>query len=349
MNKRDQIQQKAIEATYGKNRGIIVLPTGVGKTFTVFKLLYDRYKIGAKVLILAETTVREITFMVDEAPKFEKIYHKNPYKDFIITHACYQSMLDHSIYDVVIADEVHDAMSPVYHVQFVNNKVDTWGFTATPMYDIQYDFFTKRDLYIKCELHELYSYDVKDAIEEKILSPYKIELIKTSLTSQENREYNKWIWLWQNKRLKFAITKYCNVLYKATNKINIVKELLEKHKNQKILIMSVSLDILDELNIPIISSKHKGSKSLIDDFNTDKIKVLGSSKMIRQGITLEGLEVLILMSYEKSIEKTQQKIGRVIRFTPNKIGLICILYCQNTKEESWAMNLEDSLQLESLK
>ena len=126
-------------------------------------------------LFLAETTVREQTIL-DDAVKFAKAYGTNPLDHVNFKFMCYQtahrlnleSIFGNKNSTIVILDEIHDSLSPVYFNFAKNNLLNTdiprLGLTATvdkkTVYNINDKEIKKLDLLNSfCPI--VYSYTVK--------------------------------------------------------------------------------------------------------------------------------------------------------------------------------------------
>ena len=77
------------------------------------------------------------------------------------------------------------------------------------------------------------------------------------------------------------------------------------------------------------------NNAIIDSFNKGDIQFIGSAKKLKQGITLEGVENCIIMSYYKEFYHVLQSLGRVVRFVPGKVATLYIFRTLNSFEEKW--------------
>ncbi|MCV6900755.1 helicase-related protein, partial [Escherichia coli] len=68
----------------------------------------------------------------------------------------------------------------------------------------------------------------------------------------------------------------------------------------KTIVFATSIDLLEVvLKENIVSNRNTASvnKTIIDNFNKGIIKNIGSFKMLQRGITLEGVENIVILSY----------------------------------------------------
>ncbi|MAH47093.1 hypothetical protein CMI37_14795, partial [Candidatus Pacearchaeota archaeon] len=123
---RGRVQSEALNAWIKLGqKGTIEVITGLGKTkiaMSAIKLLPK----DSKILFLAEVKDREL--------ELEREQEKWGVKDWDITFSCYQSAYKwkDTEWDFVIADEIHDSLTPVYSRFYRNNKYDSiMGLSAT--------------------------------------------------------------------------------------------------------------------------------------------------------------------------------------------------------------------------
>lgn len=172
-----------------KNRcGLVVLPTGMGKTFTFCSFLHQMKEEAPNVLIIAHKrelceqaikslkkfsfAPRNIDLIIRSKPKKRKI-NVGTYQSFCSTDAWRLDEIKKP--DVIIIDECHRSTAESYQ-QIINHFPDAvvYGFTATPIHVIKelkkvfYDTYTL-----------LYNeYTLKRAIEEGYLCNIKYYRIR---------------------------------------------------------------------------------------------------------------------------------------------------------------------------
>lgn len=207
-------QRNAINRTVeaianGQNRLLLVMATGTGKTYTAFQIVYRLLKSGMKkkVLYLADRNILvDQTIQQDFAP-LEKTIHKiNFAKDDPVTitsHEVYFSLyqqlaggddteetsgeenverfaqlFNKDFFDLIIVDECHrgsaDKDSNWRKILDYFSSATQIGMTATPKetkYISNIDYFGK----------PVYTYSLRDGIEDGFLAPFKVINIKTNI------------------------------------------------------------------------------------------------------------------------------------------------------------------------
>lgn len=362
--KKDVIQQKALEQWIKSGKkGTCEIATGIGKTILALHALYTMPMDGKTHLFLAESTSREKDFY-DDCNKYAKIFGKNPLHDYNIQFFCYQTVYKwkkEPNIGLVIADEIHDSLTPAYSKFYFNNKYDAIiGLSATVNRETKYEEFTKGDL-----LDQIapicFTYDLSTAQAEGTSRKLKVFVIQHRLDDKdknipsgnknkrfyqtEKAAYDYWdkqhkkAWYiaddeLRGYKIKTTSHKRSNILYSLPSKVNIISKLVNKLEG-KTIIFGNSLDSLYKVTPNVLSSRQTDEKNnkLRSDFDKGKLKVIGSFKKLKQGANLEGLDNCVIMSYYSTEKDIIQRMGRLRQ--NGKIGYVFILLTLATQEEVW--------------
>ncbi|MCD6385404.1 helicase, partial [Candidatus Sumerlaeota bacterium] len=129
-------------------------------------------------------------------------------------------------------------------------------------------------------------------------------------------------------------------------KIELVKKLIEKHKDDNILIIGQYLDqlhiIADVVKAPIITGKtpNKEREKYYADFKSGRLKRLIVSKVANFAVDLPDANVAIQVSGTfGSRQEEAQRLGRILR--PKSEGNSAFFYSlvsKNTKDQEFAGN-----------
>lgn len=176
----------------GKNRILLVMATGTGKTYMAFQIIWRLWKSGLKkkILYLADRNVLvDQTIIGDFKPlkkSMTKIYHKQIDTSYEIYLSLYQQLSENDcndslsiikenfkpdFFDLIIVDECHRGSaredSNWRKILDYFDKASKIGMTATPKETKEIsniDYFGK----------PIYTYSLKDGIEDGYLAPYKV-------------------------------------------------------------------------------------------------------------------------------------------------------------------------------
>ena len=185
----------------GQNRILLVMATGTGKTFTAFQIVYRLLKSGMKrkILYLADRNILVDQSIQQDFSPLEKVIHKiNVAKDdrtTITSHQVYFSLyqqlvgdddqehfsdlFDKDFFDLIIVDECHRGSakedSRWRRILEYFSSATQIGMTATP----------KETSYVSNISYfgdPLYTYSLKNGIEDGFLAPFKVISITTDIS-----------------------------------------------------------------------------------------------------------------------------------------------------------------------
>jgi len=185
-----QAINRTIEAVAkGRQRILLVMATGTGKTYTAFQIIWRLWKAGTKkrILFLADRNILVDQTRTNDFKPFgqamTKIQHRQADTSYEIYLALYQAISgteeEHNIYkqfspdffDLIVVDECHRgsaAEDAAWHdiLSYYGSAVQI-GMTATPKetrYVSNINYFGE----------PLFMYSLKQGIEDGFLAPYKV-------------------------------------------------------------------------------------------------------------------------------------------------------------------------------
>lgn len=213
------------------------------------------------------------------------------------------------------------------------------------------DFITKGQLAeILCPT--VFSYGIEDAIKDGVLSPFKTYVINHHLDKSKKvhkiwKSYDTLGSEWQyydsrdRKRKDWRLHKgvkrsfsmqMTRFLYNLPSKAEVVKAMLKMMNGQKTAIFGIELKLLRQITENVCEAHN--TEELIKKFNSGEISVIASAQRLKQGVTLEGIENIIIVSYYSKPHHLEQIAGRLVRFVPDKVGKLFILRTRGTFEET---------------
>ena len=335
----------------GTGFGTIVLPCGAGKTIVgmeIMSLLKTNTLIVTTNITAVHQWIDELIDKTDlDASQIAEYTGENKTIK-PVTVATYQiltwrpdkngpyphfSLFRQNNWGLVIYDEVHMIPAPVFRVAAELQAVRRVGLTAT---------LVRED---GCE-GNVFSlvgpkrYDVPWKELEKAKWIAKAECIEVRLGLPENKE------------IEYAVAanrEKHRIASENPLKNKIVQELVEKFKDDKILIIGqflTHLEIIAKLlNVPIITGKTKNSERdiIYDDFRSGKVRVLVVSKVANFAIDLPDASVAIQVSGTfGSRQEEAQRLGRILR-PKERTSRFFTLITRGTVEEDFGSNRQKFL------
>ena len=328
--------------------GVIVLPCGAGKTLVGLSTMA---KCGCHTLILttnvtaARQWIREIldktTLRADQVAEYtgdnKQIAPVTVATYQIITYRKRQSedfphfeIFSKNNWGLIIYDEVHLLPAPVFRISADMQATRRLGLTATLIREDgrQKDVFSligPKKFEVPWKVLEQQGWIATATCTE----------VRVSLRAEEKMAYAM-----ADLRKKMALA--------ASNpeKTKVVKELIAKHKTDRVLIIGQYLEQLDllaaVLKVPLITGSTPNSERevLYKEFRDGRIETLMVSKVGNFAVDIPDANVLIQISGTfGSRQEEAQRLGRVLR--PKSNGSLAHFYTiitKDTKEQEFGMN-----------
>lgn len=79
----------------------------------------------------------------------------------------------------------------------------------------------------------------------------------------------------------------------------------------------------------------KKRRQMLEDFRTDKFKVMISVKALDEGLDVPAVQRAIIMGGSSVERQMIQRLGRVLRAEPGKLAVVIQLYIPDTKDQEW--------------
>ena len=328
--------------------GVIVLPCGAGKTVTGMAVM-DKIKAETLILTTNITALRQWkNELIDKTNiSAEDIgeYSGEVKEIKPITISTYQllthrnnktedfphfEIFNKKDWGLIIYDEVHMLPAPVFRITSEIQARRRLGLTATLVREdgLEEDVFSligpkKFDVPWKV-LEKKGWIACASCVEVRVPMP---ESIKMDYAISDSRE-----------KFRIASENY--------KKIEVVDDLLEKHKDDNVLIIGQYIDqlndIAEKINVPVITGKTKNPERirLYEDFKKGNLKTLVVSKVANFAIDLPDANVAIQVSGTfGSRQEEAQRLGRILRpKTGENIAHFYSIVTADSREQDFAAN-----------
>ena len=349
-------QKKSAQALIGDKGpgtgfGTIVLPCGAGKTIVGMTIM-DMLKTSTLIITTNISAVHQwIDELLDKTDLTrEQIAEYSGENKEIkpVTVATYQvltwrpdkegpyphfSLFHKRNWGLIIYDEVHMLPAPVFRVVAELQAVRRVGLTATLVREDGCEGYVfslvgpkRYDIPWK-ELEREHWIADAECIEVRIDLPVSSEIEYAVSTAREKHK----------------------IASMNPEKIPIVKEIIQKCHEDKILVIGQYLQQLDliakELSVPIITGKTPNLErdKIYADFRSGNIKVLVVSKVANFAIDLPDASVAIQVSGTfGSRQEEAQRLGRILRPKERKSRFFTLI-TRNTVEEEFGSNRQKFL------
>ncbi len=338
-------QEEAVKAWMRDKRGVIVLPTGAGKTVVAIEIIK---RLSVSTLVVVPTLVL-LDQWIDRLSVFGDVGEFSGRRKELkqITVTTYDSAYIAADYlggkfMLLIFDECHHLPSEAYrNIAQMSVAPYRLGLTAFPW---------RSD-----ELHRLLPELIGGIVYMKTaeelggvyLAPYRVIRIKVPLEEDERREYErnylKFRRYVEKRRISFrssgdfmklvvrtgsdpeafkaikALEKARRIAFSSRRKMEKLKELLERHRGEKIIVFTRHNDLVYEISrrflIPAITrdiSKEE-RKEILEKFRKGEYKAIVSSQVLDEGLDVPDASVGIIVSGTGSAREFIQRLGRILR------------------------------------
>ncbi|MBF4574563.1 DNA repair helicase XPB [Frondihabitans sp. VKM Ac-2883] len=339
-------QQKAVDNFFEGGSGVVVLPCGAGKTLVGAGAMAQA-KTNTLILVTNTVSARQwrdellkrTSLTEDEIGEYSgAVKEIKP-----VTIATYQiltarragkythlSLLDALDWGLVVYDEVHLLPAPVFKLTAELQARRRLGLTATLVREDgrEGDVFSligpKR-----------FDAPWKEIEAQGFISPANCYEVRVDLPQEERLQYAASP---DEERYRLAAT--------APVKMNVVRQLVDKHEGEQILVIGQYLDQIDELAEALNAPKLTGStpvderQRLFQAFRDGEVKVLVVSKVANFSVDLPEATVAIQVSGSYgSRQEEAQRLGRLLR--PKKSGIPASFYTlvsRDTVDQDFAQN-----------
>lgn len=364
-------QNQALDAwTANGNRGIIVLPTGSGKTL-----------VGIKAISLLNTPTLVVAPTLDLVDQWRSGLKKEFRTEVgvlgggerdikALTISTYDSAYIHADklgnkFGLIIFDEVHHLPAAGYrNIAEMFAAPYRMGLTAT---------FEREDG-LHAELNRLVGGKVFEKRVKELtgthLSPFRIEKIVVELTEEEKKEYerNQKVFLDYLVRINLVIrspadfqklvmrtgrdpgarkallarNKARDVAYNSISKMGKLSEILKRHGGSKIFIFTEHNKLVHRISkqflIPSITYRttSKERSETLDRFRSGVYRAVVTSKVLDEGIDVPDADVGIILSGTGSERAFIQRLGRILRKKDGKEAVLYEIVSAETSEVNTA-------------
>lgn len=338
----------------GQQRILLVMATGTGKTYTAFQIIYRLWKSGLKkkILYLADRNILIDQTMQNDFKPFEKVMTKVEDRKLDSSYEIYMALyhqlaeredgskpytqIQPDFFDLVIVDECHRGSaredSKWHEILDYFNGATHIGMTATPK--------ETKDVSSRYYFGEpIYTYSLKQGIQDGFLAPYKVVRIglnvdlegwrpeagQTDINGEliEDREYNtrdfdrKLIIDERTEKVAQTITTYLKETDRLSKTI-VFCVTIDHAERMRQALVNLNADMVRKnpnyiMRITGDSPEGKGQLDNFIDVGTDYPTIVTTSKLMTTGVDCKTTKLIVLDNNIGSMTEFKQIIGRGTR------------------------------------
>ena len=361
-------QTEAVEAWWkAGGRGVVVLPTGTGKTFTAMLAIRQA---GRPTLVVTPTIDLLNQWHWELSQGFGGTVGLMGGGDYDIrplTVTTYDSAYIHlerwgSKFGLLVFDECHHLPGPTYAMAAIGSLAPfRLGLTATPD---RADGMEQ--VYPELIGPIVYRREIRE-LSGDFLAEYRTERIYVSLTADEQERYqaardkyrrfvyernismsgpNGWQrFIFEASRSQEGWEAFRAYLEQkrleraAGAKLQKLEELLARHAADRVLIFTADnatvYQIARKYLVPAIThqTKTRERKQILDRFHSGEYPIVVTSQVLNEGVDVPAANVGIVLSGTSTIRENVQRLGRLLRKQQGKQAILYEVVARGTTEE----------------
>jgi type I restriction enzyme R subunit len=345
---------RAIDAVaHGKDRILLVMATGTGKTYTAFQIIHRLWKSGVKrkILFLADRNILVDQTMQQDFKPFEKIMTKISGKQLDSSYELYLALYQQlagddgaepflefkpGFFDLIIVDECHRGSAREDSrwrkiLEYFGGATQI-GMTATPKE-------TKEVSNIDYFGEPIYTYSLKQGIDDGFLAPYKVIRIGIDKDLEGWRPPAGKVDIYGNEieDREYNIKDYDRSLIIDDRTKTVSKRISDflrgTHRFDKTIVFCVDVDHAERMRqalvnensdlvaenakyIMRITGDNDEGKAQLDYFIAEDSKypvIVTTSKLMTTGVDCKTCKLIVLDNNINSMTEFKQIIGRGTR------------------------------------
>jgi len=348
-------------------RGVVVLPTGTGKTHLA-NLAIQRAERPALVVTPTIDLMSQwydelsMTFGTEVGLIGGGSYDVRP-----LTVTTYDSAHLHMArlgnrFGLVVFDECHHLPGPTYgQAAILSLAPYRLGLTATP--ERADNAHTHLDVLIG---PIVYRREITQ-LRGRYLADYRVETLFVNLTDEERHDYeqarevyrtflqdygidmrrpNGWAQFLvtahrspEGRQAYLAYRRQRELALAAPAKLGLLGRLLERHNGDRVLIFThdnaTVYTIARRFLVPVIThqTKTKERREVLLRFNSGAYPIVATSRVLNEGVNVPEANVAVVLSGSGSVREHVQRLGRILRKSGEKEAILYEVVTRGTVEE----------------
>ena len=359
-------QEAAIAAWEAAGRrGVVVKPTGTGKTEIALHII-ARHRVSALVVAPLRDLMYQWQRRIRQGLGFDAgVLGDGRREIWPITVTTYDSAWIYmkemgNRYQLIVFDEVHHLPGPSLYESALDCLAPLrLGLTATP------ERADGRERLLDSLIGPLAFREEIPAAKGKTLADYSVVRVPIHLARNEQAEFDRcsrkvraylrerrredpqfqWTDLTRLSRtdgdardvLK-AYRRKMALLHRSPEKLRVVEDILRLHPEEQTVIFTASnrmaLDVSARFLIPALTahSDKRERNAVLDAFARGTIRALAACQVLNEGWDAPALKVGIVLGGERGVKEAVQRIGRLLRRSGDRAARLYEVVLQETPD-----------------
>lgn len=359
-------QQQALAAWLATRRGIVVMPTGTGKTEVALAAMR-----GLPVSTLVVAPVRDLMYQwhrrlraglgVDAGVLGDGSHDVRPVTVTTYDSACIHMETLGARFDLLVFDECHHLPGLTFR-DAARMSVAPYrlGLTATP------ERSDGRHVDLETLIGPVVHAQSIAEARGRTLADYEVVRVPIRLSDEEQSRYDAlaaeirtWMWArrkkdpeysWEDllaetalnpaaRRAQRAFYEKKSIEDRAEEKLRVLEDIFRLHVGGPVVIFAgsnaMARDVSRRFLIPCLLShcRKKERGEVLDGFRTGGYPALVANQVLDEGVDLPEAKVAVVLGGFASTKQAKQRLGRILRRSGNAQATLYEVVCAETGEE----------------
>ncbi len=367
-------QREAVDAWLrAGGRGVVVLPTGAGKTVVAFDAIA---RLGVRTLVVVPTIellrqwraglAEQLSLPLESVGIIGGGERKSGEVTVITYDSAAMPRRRLNQYGLLVFDEAHHL--PAQSYQTIAQKASApWRLGLSATLERADGRHNDLDALIG---PLVYSRDTEELSAEKHIAAYRERRVYVDLMPEEELRYEslmaEWRWYLATRRSQLgsgpgmfaelvrrsgfepearralrAHSEARLVALNATAKIGAIEDVLRRHPNDKVIVFSEYVDMVDRISrallLPAITYRTPAAerRAILEGFRSGALTKIVTGRVLNEGVDVPDANVAVIASGSASMREYVQRLGRVLRPKPGE-ALLYELISRRTTERNAA-------------
>ncbi|ABO07735.1 DEAD/DEAH box helicase [Pyrobaculum calidifontis] len=345
-------QAEALAAWSKAKRGVVVMPTGAGKTYVAIAAI-AQMRVPALVVVPTVELLQQWRSRLSQYfPGRVGVWYGEEKRESCVTVITYDSAYAAvevlgNRYMFLVFDEVHHLPSPSYRqIAELSPAPYRLGLTATP--ERADELHVDLDWLVGPVVYKMSARDIRGVW----VADYEVEVVKVELTEEEKMVYKeaeqRYLSYLRKKGLRFkspsdfqklvalagrspearrALEAWHimrRLIHETSAKVEAVGEILARHPASKVLIFteytSLARAVSERYLIPLVTHdiSPQEREQVMAMFRRGEVKAIVTGKVLDEGVDVPDVDVVVILGGTSSVRQFIQRMGRALRLKPHR-------------------------------
>jgi superfamily II DNA or RNA helicase len=358
-------QQAALQAWMVARRGVLVMPTGTGKTEVALHIMHQ-----TAVPTLVVAPVRDLMYQwhrriqerlgYDAGIIGDNTFNLRPVSVTTYDSACIHMQTFGQQFELLIFDECHHLPGAVRSdAARMSTAAYRLGLTATP------ERSDGREAALEGLIGPIvFSFPLSEA-RGRILAEYEVKRVPVYLSFEEQAAYDRcskliqsyilerrktepdfsgrelrkeWARSPEARKVLEAMRAKESIEDRAREKLRVLEDLLRLHVGQRVLIFTktnvMAREVSTRFLIPCLlhHCRKKERREILDGFREGRYGAIVANQVLDEGVDLPEAKIAVVLGGLASVKQAKQRLGRILRKRGDERAILYEVVCNDTKE-----------------